>query len=463
VPLGTPHEPGAQRNDRQLHKYSILSPLSLPLAVIVLAVVGSGCGGGDGDNGNNPPRGIVEWTVLAYMDGDGDLEEALIGDFNEMEVIGSTSSVHVIVQMDRHPSYDFSNGNWTTARRFRVQRDPAEAGVPQNGQHNNIIVTPNISDIGEVNMAEEDVLVDFVEWGMQEYPAERYILAMVDHGWGWRPRSVGTRGEVSSRGIIFDETSGSDSLSNAELKSALQRIKQTRGKNLEVLALDVSEEALLEVAYQVRDSVDYVVASLLSEPNDGYPYDAILHRLTGDPQQPTEQFLLGLLQDYVDSYEPGQQTVLPDSSATQSVFRESELQDLVDATDALAQALRGELPGAAADLVGIRTATQSYSELIYRDLYDFAERVKAHFNNSTFDALCQAVMDANGPGPGTALLGEVHRTGTSGFPTTNVDDSHGIMVYLPALPTQYLTDYATAVDFATDTQWDEYISDNTGR
>ncbi len=459
------HGPEPRKADTQVHRYSVRG---VPIAALVTASVAAllpGCGDG------NPPEvmrsgdgpGTAQWTVLAYMDGDGDLEPAIIGDFNEMEVIGSTGSVNVIVQMDRHPAYDTTNGNWVTTRRFRVERDPDEPGEPRDGQHNLVITSPVLADIGEVNMGEEDTLVDFVEWGMREYPAKRYFLALVNHGWGWRPRSVRTRdaGAVSARGVIFDETSGMDCLSNAELRSALQRIKATRGRKLEILGLDVSEEALLEVAYQVRDSVDYLIASQLSEPNDGYPYDSILHRLTNHPKQPLEELLIGLLQDYLDSYAPGQHTTGAGSSVTQAVFRESRVEALADAVDQLAQALRAKLPDSAPDLVDIRGTTQSFSEDMYRDLYDFAERVMAHFDDPSLDALCQDVIDRIGPGPGTALVGEVHATGSSGFPTTNVDNAHGVMIYLPHLPTQYLSAYASAVDFAADTQWDEYISDPT--
>ncbi|MGD8241126.1 MAG: clostripain-related cysteine peptidase, partial [Armatimonadota bacterium] len=332
-------------------------PLVSLVVTTVAMVLVAGCGSGGPPEANGSGGGDAgEWTVLAYVDADGDLEDALIGDFNEMEVIGSTYSVNVVAQMDRHPAYDTTNGNWVTCRRFLVQRDPSEPVVPQDGQHNHIIVTPNITDIGEVNMGAEDTLVDFVEWGMTEYPGERYFLVLVDHGWGWQPRSVGARDVgVTTRGVMFDETSGMDSLSNAELKSALQRIKAIRGKNLEILGLDASEEALLEVAYQVRDTVDYLVASQLSEPNDGYPYDAILHRLDGNPTQSTETFLLGLLQDYLDSYEPGQHTTSAGSSVTLTVFREDRVAALAQSTDALAQALQAELPGAAQDLVDIRT------------------------------------------------------------------------------------------------------------
>jgi hypothetical protein len=40
-------------------------------------------------------------------------------------------------------------------------------------------------DLGEADMADGSTLVDFVTWTVQNYPADRYMLIMSDHGMGW--------------------------------------------------------------------------------------------------------------------------------------------------------------------------------------------------------------------------------------------------------------------------------------
>ena len=65
----------------------------------------------------------AQWTVMIYLAADNDLEEFGIGDVNEMEVVGSTTGVNVIVQMDRATGYDRSNGDWTDTRRLFIERD----------------------------------------------------------------------------------------------------------------------------------------------------------------------------------------------------------------------------------------------------------------------------------------------------------------------------------------------------
>ena len=43
-----------------------------------------------------------------------------------------------------------------------------------------------VEDLGEVNMGDGKALGDFITWGIQQYPAKRYMLVIWDHGQGWR-------------------------------------------------------------------------------------------------------------------------------------------------------------------------------------------------------------------------------------------------------------------------------------
>ena len=50
-----------------------------------------------------PINNTTEWTVMVYLDADNNLESAGIDDINEMEIVGSTTEVNVVVQVDRIP------------------------------------------------------------------------------------------------------------------------------------------------------------------------------------------------------------------------------------------------------------------------------------------------------------------------------------------------------------------------
>src|SRR4030095_16659187 len=70
------------------------------------------------------PAAMANWTVLVYMGGDNNLEDGLENDLDEFEIAGgSTSSVRVLVLLDRAHDYDTSNGDWTDTRVFEVGAD----------------------------------------------------------------------------------------------------------------------------------------------------------------------------------------------------------------------------------------------------------------------------------------------------------------------------------------------------
>ena len=58
-----------------------------------------------------PINNTAEWTVMVYLDADNNLESAGIDDINEMEIVGSTSEVNIVVQVDRIPYSVLASNN----------------------------------------------------------------------------------------------------------------------------------------------------------------------------------------------------------------------------------------------------------------------------------------------------------------------------------------------------------------
>jgi len=124
-----------------------------------------------------PPKdNSAEWTVMVYLDADNNLESAGIDDINEMEIVGSTTEVNIVVQVDRIPysvlasnnqgyADDTSNDNWTATRRYYITQDFDPIQI--NSQLK--------SDLGELNMGDPQTLVDFANWAITNYPA-KYCL-----------------------------------------------------------------------------------------------------------------------------------------------------------------------------------------------------------------------------------------------------------------------------------------------
>jgi len=396
------------------------------------------------------PQPRKSWTVLVYQAADNDLEDALIKDFNEMERIGSGANLNIVVQLDRSPRYDTSNDNWTTTRRYYVTRDPEESFPPDfSTRPNHTIRSYLIADLGKKNMGDPNVLRDFLVWGIQNFPADRYFVILSDHGAGVRP----FRGLVllPSRGMMFADTLN-DFLSEDEAKQALTEAVQFLGRPFDIIGLDASEMSILDIAYQFRDTCRYLIASQLSEPNDGYPYDRILWELHQNPSISTEEFLRRFVQHYIASYQVGQPTNGAGSAVTIAVYNQSVVPDYVKRVDNLAQTLIRKISQFGNAFLKLRRQTQTFSETIYRDLFHYCLLLTQNINDPEIRQAAQSVMDLHGPGTGKALLYEAHNSGYD----MDVSNAYGIAVYFPE-PSQFDDRYLNANDFARTTKWGRFL------
>ena len=150
--------------------------------------------------GSNEASGIAEWTFMVYMASDNNLEGAGIEDLNEMETVGSSKELNFIVQVDRAEGYDTSNGDWKGAKRYRMEKDEDTA----------IVNSPELADMGEINMGDPSTLADFIIWAYDNYPAKRYFLDLWDHGGAFW-------------GICWDDSEGNgDPITMTELSEGLE-------------------------------------------------------------------------------------------------------------------------------------------------------------------------------------------------------------------------------------------------
>lgn len=410
----------------------------LILLVALLLPVLAGCGGsGGGSSGTGsltngaslgPPISTRDeaksqgaWTVLIYLDADNDLEAAGITNFNQMELVGSTRDVRIVVQMDRIRGYDSSNGDWTDARRYLVTRD----GDPSEIRSLRLDDVP----LGEVDMGDWRTLRDFVEWGVREFPAQHYCLVIWDHGTGWQMRTAGV---PQYKYIASDETSGTG-MNVTDIPRALA------GVRIDVLAFDACLMQQIEVAYELRNSACYMVGSASSEPSPGYNYSAWLSRI-GAGTTPADLARV-IVEEYARAYPP------PRKAITQCAVDLGMMNDLARAASSFAEVMitagRGlpQLKQARETAVNYSTADGGANRH-YLDLMDYATQCTDALGLDAQDAY-QTLKSALG----AAVVAESHNP--------SLANSYGIGIYVPP-PGSYDYRYGW-LSFAVDTAWDEWI------
>lgn len=224
---------------------------------------------------DNASQGGAKWTFMVYMTADNDLEAAGLWDFDELEWVGSTADVNVVVQIDRS-SIDYEDEliddhnwtNWTDARRYLVQQDKTQLAIGND----------YLESLGEVNMGSSDTLADFLTWAVTDYPADRYALVLWDHGSGWP-------------GIAYDESAGGDGLTVPEITQALDRMRAETGvQTLDVVAFDACLMGQIEVFNAIASYGKVGIGSPELVPGNGYDYVGVLDALTQNPGMDAQAF-----------------------------------------------------------------------------------------------------------------------------------------------------------------------------
>jgi hypothetical protein len=371
------------------------------------------------------------WTVMVFLNADNDLETYGIEDVNEMEMVGSSGAVEIVVQMDRIPGYDDSNGNWTDCRRLRVVRDPAETSPQARTPLNPTLVSTDLERLGEVDMGDPQTLRDFVAWAQRTYPAQHYLLVVWNHGSGWLVRAPQARPEnPASRAVSYDDTSQSF-ISTTDLPEAL-----AAWFPLDVVAFDASLMQMAEVGYEIRGQASLMVGSEESPPGSGYPYQTFLRRLIEDPAMAPAQLAAHIVDDTVAFYGTT-------GATTQSCVGLGQMEPVRSALHFFAVSLQLATADHGAEIALARTQAQAYAYHENKDLYDFARLCAEQVNDPQVRERAEGMMSA----VGAAVTAEAHGAARGG--------SHGLAIYLPH-PAQYVSSYGTLA-LARDTVWDEWL------
>ena len=189
---------------------------------------------------------LAEWTVMVYLAADNNLEAAGLTDLNEMEQAGSTDEVNILVELDRAHGYSTADGDWKGARRYRVEADSDW----------DTINSPVAVDLGEVDSGAPETFIDFIRWGVENYPAEKYAFIIWNHGWSWSMAPASGR-----KGIASDDHSGSDlTVAGGEYEAIRWRRRTSWGRSLRSWAW-MHLMASWEIARISAPYADHYVAS----------------------------------------------------------------------------------------------------------------------------------------------------------------------------------------------------------
>ena len=364
-------------------------------------------------NQNNQKNSF--WTIMVYMAADNNLDEAALRDISEMAKAGSTDHrVNITVQLDR--SVD------QKTRRFLITKG--------GGYEKDCIET-----LEETNTGDPKVLEDFILWAIKNYPSKRYMLILWNHGGGWW--------EDPRRNIAYDDSSQGDALDNKELKQVLLNIKERIGRPIDILGMDACLMQMLEVAYQLRDCVDYMVGSEEEEPVDGWPYHLILKNLIKKPKVHPKGLSIRVVKEYIRSYRGTGEDV------TQSAISLDKISTVIAPLNHLSRLLIENLEDENT-LHAIKTAWRQSPRFFrnnYVDLHRFTRLLKAKSKQKEIKKAADELLRALRPGRRRFVI--YHKS-----LGRRMRHTKGVSVYFPKW---WINPRYRELDFYKDCLWGRFI------
>jgi hypothetical protein len=286
------------------------------------------------------------------MDAENNLDEISPHNLQQMQAVGSTANVTVLVQYATSTS---------TTQRYKVEQG-------------NLTL---LADLGKQAMADPASLRDFITYSVAAYPANHYALILWGHGNGYKS--------------IFDaDTNNGKSIpatTNYQVAQAIQAAEQSAGMSLDILGVDACIMATMEAAYEYRNVAGIMVSSQDLEQEFGWDYQDLLGRLVASPAMTPRELAANMVasyQQYIEANYPyGDQTISALQLGSGIDLLAQEVNTL--AVDLIAKMSDPDTRDAAlSTITNARATVQEFDEAVnpatYVDLANFSKLLQG--NNS---------------------------------------------------------------------------------
>jgi len=351
---------------------------------------------------------LKKWTFMHYAAGDNNLAPYIESDVNEMERIGSDENTNIVALLD------LNRGKGAKTYFITQDNDPKKLN------------SPVLADHGQLNTADPKNLTKFIVDTVKKYPAQHYMLDIGDHGGGWS-------------GAVSDDGTGGW-MSTPMLGKAIADAEKETGVKLDIVAFDCCLMATGEVANELKDHANFMVASQESEGGAGWTYNDVLKDKDGNTVAPQRHHyknllmspeVLGDAQDKLRNritLEPREFAMKQVDSAgahqsdlpTMSAFDLSQMRDFNKSAGAFADAiLATSTPGTT--LKGLAGKTQSFSS--GKDAFHFAQLIvkDPSITDQNLKAAAQNLMDA----VGKVIINNEHQE-------PRYSNAHGLNLEIPS-------------------------------
>ncbi len=191
------------------------------------------------------PTSESTWTVLIYACSDNGGKTSRI--MEELSQIKYPQNVNVVVQTGGGTDWEIEGVDGDYLQRFVMQKGSLYLKDQKQS----------------ASMGDYGVFSDFINWGMTEFEADKYMLILVGDGNGME--------------VLNDQTYGGDTLNIEEMYYALSKTNTV----LDAICFDGAYMSSLEMATALSTYAKYMVAS--EEKCSGFDYSALMECIIDFP------------------------------------------------------------------------------------------------------------------------------------------------------------------------------------
>jgi hypothetical protein len=355
----------------------------------------------------------VDWAIMMYLVGDNNLSAAQGQVLQYIRQAGSSEQVAIALLIDQNTASDtklyYLNGTTLVQQSW-----PTES-----------------------SMDDPATIVQYVTKVKNEVSADHYALFISSNkGSGWQ-------------GVCWDDHGRGQMITMPELLDALNQITSNGANKLDILGIETCMTGNMEVAYQINACVRFFIAYPECAMVFDWPYVAGFTDLKNDPTMTPSEFAIDMVNHFVPHDYPQDRM-----KTTMAATNLSYLPSLGTHINELAVFFLEHLDEYKTQITTALESARVYARLWYIDYYiDFYNFLDlCTISDPEFTTIrdnIRSTMD-------TAVIANVHLTG---------DPAHGLSIYFPRRAGDYndslryptLPSPYEATNFASTTQWDEFL------
>jgi hypothetical protein len=409
-----------------------------------------------------------EWTLMFYFASDNPLAPGILSQLKSIQQAGFHPEVNVVAQYDPHtervPTHIFDVNKvaklkaLNTKQPFLIGFKPDEVFVTNLvldklwvEQENVDLVKTEIGQAGAYyeqpappgskkkrskagddgqEPGPKESLSGFLEFCRQSYPAKRYMLFILGHGL-----------VVGNDMFLFDEHAAQKSLSLRDLGEVLGGFKRKvskDGRQFELVSFHSCSMSALEVAYELKETANYMLASQGPAFVGSWPYRQILMRVLQDVVRKEKDLKETLRKIFAYCLYNSRDFQLAGYSFDLTLCDLNKVTDIKDPLRKLSAALTTQVVDRFLQecILLAHWDAQSYWGESYTDLYDFCSCLNQRCENAkgtskTADTKLLAIQQACCEVVKTLEPGDDKLVICSGSAGAEYQYSHGFSVFFP--------------------------------